>query len=86
MFISCKPGEKPYKCDYCDKRFFQKAKKVSHELWHTKPHCCEKCGDRFPLKCHLEKHICKDEKVLIVYVLRTDLFQYLSVEWISIRF
>lgn len=53
------PGDYPYKCSFCDKRFKQVGHVNHHERKHTgnKKHECELCKKRFNQKCHLVDHM-----------------------------
>ena len=68
-------GERPYKCDVCDKRFKQSPYLVSHMKIHSgeKPYKCDICDKRFSKGGNL-KHIydCTLEKNLInvTYVIK----------------
>lgn len=55
-------GEKPYKCDVCDKAFSAASSLARHYIAHTgeKSHKCETCGRLFArlylLKAHEKIH------------------------------
>ena len=55
-------GEKPYKCDYCDKTFVLKTKLTCHQMTHIgeKLFKCRECDNIFfqkgDLKCHQRTH------------------------------
>lgn len=49
-------GEKPYKCDVCDREFTQKANLVAHDKTHTgeRPFECFECDKKFTTNDHLK--------------------------------
>ena len=51
-------GEKPFKCDICDRRFIELSQLKSHKRVHTgeKPYKCNVCQARFKQNHHLRKH------------------------------
>lgn len=58
----CRPGEKPFECELCHKRFSRRDKLNMHSRSHTgeKPHKCKHClyaaADSSSLKKHLRIH------------------------------
>lgn len=61
-FPVCRPGEKPFECELCHKRFSRRDKLNMHSRSHTgeKPHKCKHCpyaaADSSSLKKHLRIH------------------------------
>ncbi|KAL2763548.1 zinc finger protein 64 isoform e, partial [Daubentonia madagascariensis] len=61
-FNCCYPGDKPHKCEFCDKCFSRKDNLTMHMRCHTsvKPHKCHLCDyaavDSSSLKKHLRIH------------------------------
>ena len=52
-------GEKPHRCDTCDKRFIYTKDLKHHMLAHTgeKPHKCDICVKKFTTAWYLKKHL-----------------------------
>ncbi|XP_065582108.1 zinc finger protein 813-like isoform X2 [Artemia franciscana] len=52
-------GEKPFKCDVCDKTFSKAAKLNAHQRVHTgeKPFKCDICDKTFSQACNLNTHL-----------------------------
>ncbi|XP_055707326.1 zinc finger protein 37-like [Phlebotomus papatasi] len=52
-------GEKPFKCNECDKSFRERSSLRSHMLVHTgaKPYVCSNCGAAFRQGAHLRRHM-----------------------------
>ena len=51
-------GEKPYACNYCDKKFSHSFSVKKHERTHTgeKPYACSYCDKKFNSSSHVKKH------------------------------
>jgi hypothetical protein len=52
-------GEKPFKCDFCEKTFITKSNLTVHERTHTgeKPFKCDFCENSFSQKSSLNRHM-----------------------------
>lgn len=52
-------GEKPFECEFCNKRFIVKASLSAHLLMHTgeKKYKCKECGKNFKQSGHLSTHM-----------------------------
>ncbi|PNF25392.1 hypothetical protein B7P43_G09777 [Cryptotermes secundus] len=53
------PGERPYSCEICNKRFAGRSTVIYHRRAHTgeRPHCCSTCGKKFMRPDALRQHI-----------------------------
>jgi len=53
------PGDKPYKCTFCDKRFKQVGHVNLHERTHTggQKYICQYCNKKFNQSSHLKDHL-----------------------------
>ncbi|XP_063724658.1 zinc finger protein 782-like [Symsagittifera roscoffensis] len=53
-------GEKPFKCEICEKKFSQESVLRLHRTIHThsgeRPHVCDICGESFNLLQYLQRH------------------------------
>merc|ERR1712228_476085 len=51
-------GEKPFACNYCNKKFAQSSEKKMHEKIHTgeKPFACKYCDKKFILSSGQKRH------------------------------
>lgn len=51
-------GERPFKCETCDKTFTRNEELTRHKRIHTgvRPYSCSTCGKKFGRRDHLKKH------------------------------
>ena len=58
MFLISVSGEKPYKCEVCEKSFPRKTSLTDHMRSHTgeRPFACDQCDKRFTQKYILQNH------------------------------
>ena len=51
-------GERPYSCDFCEKKFPTLGNLKAHNRVHTgeRPYSCDKCGKRFTQQSNLTYH------------------------------
>lgn len=52
-------GQKPYACNYCDRRFSDFGSRVKHQRTHTgeRPYACQECGKTFTYSHVLSSHM-----------------------------
>lgn len=52
-------GQKPYACQYCDRRFSDFGSRVKHERTHTgeRPYSCDVCNKTFTYSHVLSSHM-----------------------------
>lgn len=57
-------GERPYKCEDCDKTFTQRANLKKHEMVHLglRPHSCPICYRSYSQYSNLKKHLLVHQK------------------------
>ena len=68
------PDYKPFSCEILvfGLSFKNRETLRKHRSMHTKPHCCEKCGQRFGqrvrLKTNMYEHTDNNLRALIIYL------------------
>lgn len=52
-------GEKPFECQYCQRRFTDRSTHLRHERVHTneRPFICRECNKTFSLATTLQAHM-----------------------------
>ncbi|XP_074657199.1 uncharacterized protein LOC141910365 [Tubulanus polymorphus] len=72
-------GDKPFQCQFCDKRFTCLSKVTRHERVHTgnRPFKCPMCEYFFKTKCDRKRHLIR------VHKFNTELFSLKDKDWFS---
>ena len=75
-------GDKPYKCEYCEKLFTQQGNLHSHVLIHTgeKSYSCEICGKRYRKSNNMKQHRLSHRYLYILVELIELFILYLAVK------
>ena len=59
------PGNRPYACTMCDKKFAARSNLIQHRMVHKRPFNCNMCNKRFDKEDQLKKHLFAHPQALL---------------------